>query len=82
LYVANYTGRFGLFRLAVRALFRRLNRAKDFDTICAKDIHVEMRRNWLRVAIDAEISVMTMPLRYRVLPAALSVIVPGARDAA
>ena len=77
LYVAHRTGRLGLLRLAVRALFGRLTRAKDFDALRAQEISVETHRpKRLHVAADGEVVVMTTPLRYRVLPGALRVIVP------
>ena len=76
LYVANRTGRFGLLRLMMRALFKRLKQAKDFDMASATNIEVETRRDRVRVANDGELCYMRAPLRYRVLPAALSVVVP------
>ena len=77
LYVAHRTGRLGLLRLAVRALFGRLRQAKDFDALCAQEIFVETHRpKRLPVATDGEVNVLTTPLRYRVLPGALRVIVP------
>jgi diacylglycerol kinase family enzyme len=77
LYVANRIGRLGLLRLAVRALFHRLDQERDFDSIYAKSIVVETRRDRLHVATDGEVSRITTPLEYRVLPAALSVLVPA-----
>jgi diacylglycerol kinase family enzyme len=78
LYVAHRTGRLGLLRLAVRALFGRLRQAKDFDALRAQEIIVETRRpKRLPIATDGEVNVMTTPLRYRVLPGALRVIVPS-----
>jgi diacylglycerol kinase family enzyme len=76
LYVANRTGRLGLVRLALRALLGRLDQAADFDTACAKHIDVKTRRSRMHVATDGEIGVMESPLRFRVLPAALKVVVP------
>jgi diacylglycerol kinase family enzyme len=76
LYVANRTGRMGLVRLALRALFGRLSQAADFDTVCAKHIEVRTRRGHVHLATDGEICVMETPLRFRVIPAALKVIVP------
>src|SRR5919199_2885332 len=77
LYVAHRTGRLGLLRLAVSALFGRLRQAKDFDALCAQEIWVETRRpKRLPVATDGEVNVLTTPLRYRVRPGALKVIVP------
>jgi diacylglycerol kinase family enzyme len=77
MYVANRTGRLGLLRLAIRALFKRLKQSKDFDMASAKSIQVETHHNRLRIAIDGEVCYMRSPLHYRVLPAALSVVVPG-----
>ena len=76
LYVANRTGRLGLLLLALRALFKRLKQSKDFDMTAATSMQVETRHDRLRVANDGELCYMRTPLNYRVLPAALSVIVP------
>jgi len=76
LYVVQRTGRLGLLRLALRALFGRLRQAKDFEAFTAKEILIETRHKHLRVATDGEITVMSTPLRYRVRPGALRVIVP------
>jgi YegS/Rv2252/BmrU family lipid kinase len=77
LYVAHHTGRLGLIRLALRALFGRLRQSKDFDALSVEEIWVETRKpKRLYVATDGEVNVMTTPLHYRVLPGALRVIVP------
>ena len=77
LYVANGTGRVGLLRLAVRALFNRLRQANDFDMTTAAAFQVETHHERLRVANDGELLWIDTPLQYRVLPAAISVIVPA-----
>jgi YegS/Rv2252/BmrU family lipid kinase len=76
LYVANRTGRLGLLRLALRALLGHLNQAKDFDTVCAKHIEVRTRHALTHLATDGEIHLLETPLRFRVMPGALKVIVP------
>lgn len=76
LYVTQHTGRFGLLRLALRALFGRLHQAKDFDALTAQEILIEVRHPHMRIATDGEVNVMDTPLRYRVRPGALRVIVP------
>jgi diacylglycerol kinase family enzyme len=76
LYVTQRTGRFGLLRLAMRALFRRLHQARDFDVVRAKSLVVDMRKRHMRVATDGEVTLMDTPLHYRIRPAALRVIVP------
>ena len=76
LYTAQRTGRLGLLRFAIRALFGGLRDEDDFDALCTKEVFVETRRRRLRVATDGEVTVMNTPLHYRVRPGALRVLVP------
>ncbi|HEV2705216.1 MAG TPA: diacylglycerol kinase family protein [Pyrinomonadaceae bacterium] len=81
LYLTHRTGRFGLLILALRALIGRLREAKDFDSLCAKEIFVETRRpKRIRVATDGEVTVMRTPLHFRARPGGLRVIVPENSD--
>lgn len=80
LYVSHHTGRFGLLRLALSALFGRIRQAKDFDVVCTSEILIETRHKHMRVATDGEVTVMAMPLQYRIRPAALRVLVPRSPD--
>jgi diacylglycerol kinase family enzyme len=75
LYLTQRTGRFGLLRLALRALFGRLHQAKDFDALTAQEILIEVRHQHMRIATDGEVNVTDTPLRYRVRSGALRVIV-------
>ncbi|MDB5763041.1 MAG: sphingosine kinase [Herminiimonas sp.] len=81
LYMAQRTGRLGLLRLAVSALFGRLRQAKDFDVLTAKEILIETRHKRIRVATDGEVNVMENPLHYRIRAGALQVLVPKKTDA-
>ena len=81
LYLTHRMGRFGLLRLAFMALLRRLDQARDFDMLTARDFVVKTGHRRLRVATDGEVTVMEPPLQYRVRPGSLRVIVP-AQDAA
>jgi 3',5'-cyclic AMP phosphodiesterase CpdA len=45
----------------------------------APELEIDTRRKHLRVATDGEVNSMVPPLRYRVRPGALTVIVPAAR---
>jgi diacylglycerol kinase family enzyme len=81
LYLTHRTGRFGMFRLAFRALFGRVNQAKDFDAFCVGEAVIESRRSRLLVATDGEVGWMQTPLHYRTRPAALRVLVPSAPEA-
>jgi diacylglycerol kinase family enzyme len=75
--VAHRTGRLGLLRFAVRALFGGLRNEKDFDALSTKEVWVETKRSRLRVATDGEVTIMHTPLHYRVRPGALRVLVPS-----
>jgi diacylglycerol kinase family enzyme len=75
--VAHQTGRLGLLRFALRALFGGLRNEKDFDALCTKEVWVETRHSRLRVATDGEVTIMQTPLHYRVRPGALRVLVPA-----
>jgi diacylglycerol kinase family enzyme len=74
LYVTQRAGRWRLLLLALRALFGKLEQARDFDALRAAEIEVESRHRRLRVATDGEITLMTPPLRYRCRPASLLVV--------
>ena len=76
LYVAQRPGRLKLLVLALRALTGRLRQARDFDAMGASEIVIESRKKRLRVSTDGEVSVMTPPLRYRIRPRALAVMLP------
>ena len=77
LYLTQRMGRFGLLHLAVLALLRRLRQARDFDMVAARQFTVHTHHQRLRVATDGEVSMMDTPLRYRIRPGALQVIVPA-----
>ena len=81
LYLTHRTGRLGLFRLGLHALFGRVNQAKDFDAFCVQEAHIESSSPRLLVARDGEVEWMDTPLHYRIRRAALQVLVPrdGAR---
>jgi diacylglycerol kinase family enzyme len=77
LYVAQRPGRLGLLRLAWSALCGRLAQERDFDVLEAETMDIGTHHRRLRVATDGEVTVMATPLRYRIRPRALSVIVPA-----
>lgn len=77
LYITHRTGRWGLIRLGVRALLGRLREVKDFEMMKTREVSIETHRRQVRVSIDGEVTMMDNPLRYRVRPGALKVIVPA-----
>lgn len=80
LYLTQRMGRFGLLRLAFMALLRRLDQARDFDVLTAHEFVVNTGHRRLRVSTDGEVTVLEPPLRYRVRPGALRVLVPPEKD--
>jgi diacylglycerol kinase family enzyme len=76
LYTARSTGRLGILRLLLRALFGRLHDSDDFDAIHARDILIETSQRRLSVATDGEVAILGSPLRYRSRAGALRVLAP------
>jgi diacylglycerol kinase family enzyme len=76
LYTANRTGRLGLVRLALRALFGRLEQARDFDAVRLTHFAIHTRKKTLRVALDGEVTRLIPPLNYRIRPSAIRVLAP------
>ena len=70
----------GLVGLAVRALFGRLHQADDFAAHTAQTLRVESPRRRLLVATDGEVTAMDTPLEFRIVPRALTVIVPPEKE--
>ena len=76
LYVAHRAGRLRLLMLALRALAGRLRQARDFDALLTGEVVVSSRRHRVRVSTDGEVSVLVPPLRYRIRPGSLAVMLP------
>jgi diacylglycerol kinase family enzyme len=76
-YLARDAGRLGFVRLAVRALTGRLDDSRDFLGLGLQEVVVHDRRGLLEVAFDGEVDHLAPPLRYRIRPRALRVIVPA-----
>ena len=62
--------------LTIRAFFGRLRGADDFEALRTTELRIDTRSGQVRVATDGEISMLGTPLRYRVRPKALRVVVP------
>ena len=70
------TGRFGLVRLAILAFLGLSGAGEELASVETDQVTVRMRRRQVDVATDGEVALMSTPLRYRSLPAALRVLVP------
>ena len=77
IYTTQRCGRWGLLRLAIRALLGRLRQADDFSMQRAERLTIDSRRRRMLVATDGEVRALDTPLEFRVLPGALQVIVPA-----
>ena len=75
-YMSHRRGRIGLLLLALRALFGRLQQAKDFEAASISELRIDSRHTRMLVATDGEVAALDMPLHFRVRPGALRVIVP------
>jgi|PersoiStandDraft_1058852.scaffolds.fasta_scaffold12314_2 diacylglycerol kinase family enzyme len=76
-YITHQGGPLALAGLAARAVFSRLNVARDLDVLIVEEIQIETRSRSVLVATDGEVTTMAMPLHYRIRPGALRVIVPA-----
>ena len=78
---SRHTGRLGLLRIALSALFGRLRQASDLDMLSTTELAIETHHRQLQVSTDGEVSTLQMPLKYRIRPASLRVVAPPARAA-
>jgi diacylglycerol kinase family enzyme len=74
LYLSHRVGRWGLIRVAFRALLGHLSQEKDFEAYLVDEAFVEAP-HLILVATDGEVKWMKSPLRYRSRPRDLRVIV-------
>lgn len=61
----------------MRALIGGLKEERDFDVLLSSEMTIETRHKHLHVAFDGEVQKMSTPLRYRIRPGALTVMVPA-----
>jgi diacylglycerol kinase family enzyme len=61
--------------MVAAALVGRLHLVEKFESIFDTELSVDARRP-LRVSLDGEVRVLRTPLRYRIRPRALRVLVP------
>jgi len=74
--VVERQGRGPLLGIILRALFGRLRDHPDFEALTAQSVVVSPRQKRLPVATDGEVTMMDMPLEYRIRPGALRVMLP------
>jgi diacylglycerol kinase family enzyme len=79
-YVAPECGRVELLAMPVRALAGRLSPVR-FEAFTAREITIAPSRSRIAAALDGEIVVARPPLRCRIRPRALRVLIPGSGSA-
>jgi diacylglycerol kinase family enzyme len=76
LFVAKTQGRLHVLGLLLRAALGRLDQARDFEQHRLESVTIYSRHRHLAIALDGEILRLRTPLRYRIRPAVLRVLVP------
>ncbi len=76
-YFLHRGGRWGVVELLFRTLIGRLKQWRDFEAIETKAITISTRKKKIMAALDGEVVILETPLEYRILPRALTVLVPG-----
>jgi diacylglycerol kinase family enzyme len=79
LYAIRAGSRAHLFWAAVRGIFGRLDQQRDFITAYVAEAEIASDRPMLTLSADGETVLMETPLRYRIRPKALTLIVPAER---
>jgi diacylglycerol kinase family enzyme len=79
LYAVRAKGRAHLFWAGMRGIFGRLDQQRDFITAYVEEAEISSDRPMLTLSADGETVRMETPLRYRIRPRALKLIVPAER---
>jgi diacylglycerol kinase family enzyme len=82
LYAIRARGRAHLFWAGIRGIFGKLDQQRDFVTAYVQNAEVSSTRESLTIAVDGETVRMDLPLRYRIRPKALKLIVPAPESSA
>ena len=77
IYAVRARSRAGLFWAGIRGVLGRLDQQRDFVTCYVREAEVSSDRTAMTVSADGETVRLEMPLRYRILPGALKLIVPA-----
>lgn len=77
LYAIRASSRARLFWAGVRGIFGRLDQQRDFVTAYVREAEVSYDRDALTVSADGETVRLETPLKYRIRPKALKLIVPA-----
>jgi diacylglycerol kinase family enzyme len=76
LYAIRARSRLHLFWAGIRGIFGKLDQQRDFITAYVSEAEIGADRGALNLSADGETVRMETPLRYRIRPKALRLIVP------
>jgi len=76
-YAVRARGRGHLFWAGIRGIFGKLDQQRDFVTAYVREVEISANRAALVLSVDGETLTLPTPLRYRVRPGALTLIVPA-----
>ncbi|MGB5012590.1 MAG: diacylglycerol kinase family protein [Pyrinomonadaceae bacterium] len=79
IYFLHRGGRLGVIALLLRTITGTVRQWRDFEEVLTESVTIQTRRQRLHVAFDGEVELVDTPLRYKILPHALRVIVPAAK---
>jgi len=77
LYVVPRLGWFSALGLALQAIVGKVHQSSNVITIEADEFVIRSARPYLRVLLDGEARLMAPPIRFRILPRSLRVLVPA-----
>jgi diacylglycerol kinase family enzyme len=73
--------RLEMIRILLAAVAGRLHTVDRFESLLTQQLSIAAHRRRLGVTLDGELTVLDTPLRFRIRPGALRVIVPADTDA-
>ncbi len=76
IYFPDTTGKISMTKFAYLALLNKLNQADDFVMENSKEITIETKKKTLEVSADGEILKLDTPLKYKIKPLSIKVIIP------
>ena len=76
IYYSKCKHRICLLSIAIKALFGMLTNEKDFISKPVTEVVIDSRKKRISVAADGELYEMNLPLKYKIIPKAVKLVVP------
>ena len=75
-YFLHRGGRLGVIMLLMRTITGSVKQWRDFEQVLSETVSIQTRRKRMHVAFDGEVATVETPLKYKIVPKALRVLVP------